>query len=138
MATTTYYIKLYATCLVAFLIIDGAWLGLMWPTFYRSRIGSVMAADPVWVAAAVFYLLFVAGLLVFVVVPSLPAGPLRPALARAALFGLVAYGTYDLTNLATVEDWPLSVTAVDMVWGATLSVLVASVGVMVGRRGDGT
>ena len=128
------YLKLYASCLAAFLVVDFVWLILMSPRFYEPRIGHLMAAEVTWLPAIVFYLLFVAGLVVLVVAPGLAANRLGSTLARAALLGVVAYGTYDLTNLATLEGWPLSLTVVDMVWGAALSVIVASVGLAVGRR----
>lgn len=129
-----YYLKLYVASLVAILVIDAVWLRVMFPAFYRPRIGFLMAPDLKLTAALVFYMLFVAGLLVFVTVPGLTAGPPGRMIARAALFGVVAYGTYDLTGLATFEDWPLSVTVVDMLWGATLSVLVSLVGLRFGKR----
>jgi len=129
-----YHVKLYVVSLIAFLVIDTVWLRLMYPTFYRSRLGFIMAPDLKLTAALVFYLLFVAGLLVFVIVPGLAAGPSGMTLARAALFGLVAYGTHDLTSLAAFKSWPLSVTVVDMLWGASVSVLVSLVGLRFGKR----
>ena len=80
-----------------------------------------------------FYLLFVLGLLVFVVVPSLTAGSTKKVLILGALFGLITYATYDLTNLATVKDWPLSVTAVDMLWGGVLATSVSYLGFLAGK-----
>jgi uncharacterized membrane protein len=129
-----YYIKIYVISLFAFLVIDAVWLRVMYPAFYRPRIGFLMATDLKLAAAFVFYLLFVAGLLVFVIVPGLSARALGATLARAALYGLVTYGTYDLTSLATFEGWPLGVTVVDMLWGASVSVLVSLVGVRSGKR----
>lgn len=128
-----YYIKLYFVTLAAFLAIDLVWLGLVARTFYRRYLDWLMAANPNWVAALVFYLLFVVGVLVFVVVPGVEDGSLRTTLLRAALFGLIAYATYDLTNLATVKDWPLAVTVVDMVWGTALSVAVGYIGFVAGK-----
>jgi len=129
-----YHVKLYVVSLIAFLGIDAVWLRLMYPTFYRSRIGFLMAPDLKLTAALVFYLLFVAGLLVFVIVPGLAEGSSGTTLARAALFGLVAYGTHDLTSFAAFKGWPLSVTVVDMLWGASVSVLVSLVGLRFGKR----
>jgi uncharacterized membrane protein len=85
------------------------------------------------VAAILFYLLFIAGLLVFAVVPGLKAGSLGKALLLGALFGLLTYATYDLTNLATIKDWPLVVTLVDLVWGVVLATSVTLVSFLVGR-----
>ena len=128
------HLRTYAIALVVFLIIDGVWLGLMSTRFYQPQIGDLLATRITWAPAALFYLLFVGGLLVFVVAPHSSRGGLGTTLWRAALFGVVAYGTYDLTNLATLKDWPLLVTVVDMIWGACLSVLVTFVTLSVDRR----
>jgi uncharacterized membrane protein len=128
-----YYLKLYLATLVAFLVIDMLWLGLVARTFYRNYLGFLMAPSPNWLAAIIFYLLFVVGIVVFVVVPGLEASSLKTTLLRAALFGLVAYATYDLTNLATVKDWPLIVTIVDLIWGTVVSVVVSLAGYMAGQ-----
>jgi len=128
-----YYLKLYFAILIAFFAIDLVWLGLVARSFYRKHLGFLMAPSPNWTAAIIFYLLFVLGILVFVVLPGLEANSLRTTLLRAALFGLICYATYDLTNLATVKDWPLLVTVVDLAWGTVLSVVVSLAGYMAGR-----
>ena len=130
---TVYYIKLYFVTLAAFLAIDAVWLALVARTFYRRYLDWLMAANPNWIAALAFYLLFVVGVLVFVVVPGVEDGSLRTTLLKGALFGLIAYGTYDLTNQATVKNWPLTITAVDMVWGTVLSVAVSYIGFVAGK-----
>ncbi|MDM8001218.1 MAG: DUF2177 family protein [Dehalococcoidia bacterium] len=130
---TVYYIKLYFITFAAFLAIDAVWLALVARTFYRKYLDWLMAANPNWIAALAFYLLFVVGVLVFVVVPGVEDGSLKTTLLKAALFGLIAYGTYDLTNLATIKNWPLTVTAVDMIWGTALSVAVSYVGFVAGK-----
>ena len=130
---TVYHIKLYFVTLAAFLAIDAVWLGLVARTFYRKYLDWLMATHPNWVAALAFYLLFVVGVMVFVVVPGVEDGSLRMTLLKGALFGLIAYGTYDLTNLATVKNWPLTITAVDMVWGTALSVVVSYIGFTAGK-----
>jgi len=130
---TVYYIKLYFVTLAAFLAIDAVWLALVAQTFYRRYLDWLMAANPNWIAALAFYLLFVVGVLVFVVVPGVEDGSLRRTLLKGALFGLIAYGTYDLTNQATVKNWPLTITAVDMVWGTVLSVAVSYIGFVAGK-----
>ena len=130
---TVYYIKLYFVTLAAFLAIDAVWLALVARTFYRKYLDWLMAANPNWIAALAFYLLFVVGVLVFVVVPGVEDGSLRTTLLKGALFGLIAYGTYDLTNQATVKNWPLTITAVDMVWGTALSVAVSYIGFVAGK-----
>jgi uncharacterized membrane protein len=130
---TVYYIKLYFITLAAFLAIDAVWLALVARTFYRKYLDWLMAANPNWIAALAFYLLFVVGVLVFVVVPGVEDGSLRTTLLKGALFGLIAYGTYDLTNQATVKNWPLTITAVDMAWGTVLSVAVSYIGFVAGK-----
>jgi uncharacterized membrane protein len=115
----------YAVALLIFLAIDMVWLGAVAKDFYRERIGHLIGPGVNWGAALLFYLVFVAGVVVFVVRPALEAGnPLR-ALTRGALFGFVAYATYDLTNQATMRDWPMLVTVVDLAWGTVLTAVVA-------------
>lgn len=128
-----YYIKLYLATLIAFFAIDMIWLGLVARTFYRKHLGYIMAPSPNWAAAIIFYLLFILGILVFVVLPGLGADSLQTTLLRAALFGLITYATYDLTNLATLKDWPITITVVDMIWGVVLSVMVSWVSFLAGR-----
>jgi uncharacterized membrane protein len=128
-----YYVKLYFATLIAFFAIDMVWLGLVARTFYRKYLGFLMAPNPNWLAAILFYALFIVGILVFVVVPGLKDNSLKTTLLRAALFGLVTYATYDLTNLATVKDWPVLITVVDLIWGTVLSVAVSGVGFFAGK-----
>ena len=128
-----YYLKLYLATLVAFFAIDIVWLTVVSRTFYRKHLGFLMAPNPNWLAAVIFYLLFIVGILVFAVLPGLEDNSLKTTLLRAALFGLITYATYDLTNLATLKDWPVLVTVVDMTWGTVLSVAVSYVGFLAGR-----
>ncbi|MCB0078119.1 MAG: DUF2177 family protein [Anaerolineales bacterium] len=121
---TTYHLKLYFAALLIFLAIDALWLGLLSGSFYRRQIGHLMAPQANLVAAVAVYALLVAGLLYFAVLPSLNHDlPLTHVMLRAAFFGVVAYGTYDLTNHATLSDWPLTMTLVDMLWGGLLCAL---------------
>jgi uncharacterized membrane protein len=96
-------------------------------------LGFLLSDQPNWWAAISFYLLFVVGLLVFAVLPGLQAGSLRRALLLGGFFGLVTYATYDLTNLATVKNWPWLVTLVDMAWGVVLATSVSGIGYLAGR-----
>lgn len=128
-----YYLKLYLITLIAFLSIDMVWLGLVARTFYRKHIGFLMTPRPNWIAAILFYLLFIAGVLVFVVAPGLKQQSLNGIFLRAALFGLITYATYDLTNLATVKNWPVTVTIVDLVWGTVLTIAVSCIGFLAGK-----
>lgn len=124
---------LYLITLAVFFAIDLVWLGLVAKDFYRRHLGYLMSPKVNWAAALLFYLLFIAGLLVFAVRPAIAAGAPLQALWLGALLGLVCYATYDLTNLATVRDWPLIVTAVDLVWGTVLGGVVAFAGASIGR-----
>lgn len=126
--------KLYFITLFMFLGIDSLWLGLVAPEFYRAQIGHLMAATPNLAAAGVFYTLFTGVLVYFVVEPGVGAGTIRDVLVRGAAFGLVTYGTYDLTNLATLRGWPLPVTVADMVWGTILTAITAAVSVWAGKK----
>ena len=119
------FIKLYAIALPIFFAIDMVWLGLVAKNFYKSQIGFLMKADVNWVAAIIFYLIFIVGLVLFVIMPAVEKNSLMHALLFGALFGLVCYATYDLTNLALAKDWPLLVTIVDLAWGAALGGLVS-------------
>jgi uncharacterized membrane protein len=127
-------IQLYFLALLIFLGIDALWLGLVAPGFYRSQIGHLMAETPNLFAAGIFYLLFVGVLVHFVIEPALRIGTIREAWVRGALLGLVTYATYDLTNLATLRDWPLLVTIVDLAWGTTLTAGTAAASVWAGRK----
>jgi uncharacterized membrane protein len=127
------YLKLYLVTTIAFFAIDMVWLGLVARTFYRKYLGFLMAPSPNWLAAIIFYLLFIVGILVFVVLPGLEDNSFKTTLLRAALFGLITYATYDLTNLATVKDWPVLITVVDMAWGTILSVAVSSISFWAGK-----
>ena len=127
------HVKLYLVTLVAFFAIDMIWLGVVARGFYQKHLGYLMRSSPNWTAAIVFYLLFIAGLVVFVVTPGLQANSIRKVLILGALFGLITYATYDLTNLATVKDWPLIVTVVDMCWGAVLATSVSCIAFYAGK-----
>lgn len=119
------FLKLYCIALPIFFAMDMGWLGVAAKNFYAKRIGFLMRANVNWAAAILFYLLFIAGLVVFVVAPALEKGSWVRAALLGALFGLITYSTYDLTNLATVKDWPLLVTVVDLIWGTVLAASVS-------------
>lgn len=126
-------LKLYFLTLVIFLGIDSIWLGLVAPKFYRSQIGHLMAEKANLAVAGLFYLLFVGALVYFVVAPAVQSGEIRDVLLRGALFGLVTYATYDLTNHATLRDWPVTVTIVDMAWGTLLTAATSALSVWAAR-----
>jgi uncharacterized membrane protein len=121
------FIKLYAIALPVFFVIDMIWLGLIAKNFYRAQIGALMKSDVNWLAAIIFYLIFIAGLVVFVISPAIEKNSWIHALLLGALFGLVCYATYDLTNLAVAKNWPVLVTIVDLAWGAFLAASVSTI-----------
>jgi len=125
-------IYLYLVCLGTFLAVDFFWLGIVARNFYRRELGELMAESTNWFAAVVFYLLFVVGIIVFVVNPSIEKGSLARTIGLGFLFGIITYATYDLTNLATLAGWSLRVTGVDLLWGGVLSAIVSTVGYLVG------
>ena len=120
-------IKLYFISLFVFLGIDSIWLLLIAKKFYADQLGYLMAKTPNLLAALIFYLLFIVGVVFLVLAPALKNNSLSQAILMGALFGLCSYATYDLTNLATIKDWPIIITLIDMIWGTTLSAVVAGV-----------
>lgn len=128
------FIKLFIIALPVFFAIDMVWLGLVAKDFYRGQIGTLMKSDLNWTAALIFYLIFIVGLVVFVISPAVEKGSWTHALLFGALFGIVCYATYDLTNLAVAKDWPLLVTIVDLVWGAVLAASVSTVTYFIARK----
>lgn len=119
------FIKLFIIALPVFFVIDMIWLVLVAKNFYRSQIGFLMAPEIKWYAAIIFYLLFIAALIIFVISPAIEKSSWTHALLFGAFFGLVTYATYDLTNLSTIKDWPILVTIVDLIWGMVLSASVS-------------
>lgn len=111
----------YCSALCVLLLIDGLWLGLLMGPMYARYLGDLLLEQPRWLPAVLFYLLYAFGLLVFAILPGLRARSWRMATRLAALLGLVAYGTYDLSNYATLQGWPWALTLIDIAWGAVLS-----------------
>jgi uncharacterized membrane protein len=119
------FLKLYLIALPIFFAFDMLWLGLIAKNFYREQIGQLMRPEVNWLAAIVFYLVYIAGLIFFVISPAIDKNSLTHAIFFGAFFGFVCYATYDLTNLAVAKDWPLLVTLVDLAWGAMLAAAVS-------------
>jgi uncharacterized membrane protein len=128
-----YYLKLYFATLVVFFAVDMVWLGLIAKNLYKKHLGFIMAPDVNWYAALIFYFLFILGVLIFVVIPGLKENALPLMLLKAALFGLITYATYDLTNLATVQNWPVIITVIDLIWGMALTTIVSLAGYFIGK-----
>ena len=121
------YAKRYLLAFVVFLVLDMVWLAVISPKMYKRYIGHLMADKVNYAAAAAFYLLFIAALLFFVVDPALAKGSLGYALFAGGFFGLALYATYDLTNLATLRDWPVFITLVDLAWGTFICSVTSAV-----------
>lgn len=119
------FIKLFGIALPVFFVIDMIWLGLVAKKFYASQIGDLMKVNINWPAAIIFYLLFITGLVIFVISHAVQKVSWTHALLFGALFGLITYATYDLTNLATLKNWPLLLTFVDLIWGSVLAACVS-------------
>jgi uncharacterized membrane protein len=124
---------LYGICVVVFFALDFAWLSTATTRLYRPLLGSLLAEQPKLGVAAFFYLAYVVGIVALAVVPALREGDVSGALWRGALFGLLAYATYDLTNLSTIRSWPWQISVIDMAWGTTVNTIVAVAGFYVGR-----
>lgn len=128
------FTKVYLISLPIFMFLDMMWVGLIAKNFYSNQIGFLMSPRINWIAVISFYLIFLAGLALFVIGPALEKNSLMHALLFGALFGLICYATYDLTNLATLKDWPLKMVIVDLVWGSALCATVSSLSYLIYRK----
>ncbi|MBM3609325.1 MAG: DUF2177 family protein [Alphaproteobacteria bacterium] len=128
------FLAAYLSAGLAMLAIDAIWLSTMIDILYRPQIGELLAANFRLAPAITFYFLYIAGIVYFAVRPSLNGGKLSAAMLNGALLGVLAYGTYDLTNQATLKTWPVIVTVADMIWGAILTSVAAGAGFL-GARG---
>ncbi|MBT5570248.1 MAG: DUF2177 family protein [Alphaproteobacteria bacterium] len=130
---TVKYFTVYLAALVTFLIVDGVWLGVVARSFYVQQLGHLLRPAPNFGVAGMFYVLYVVGVVVFAVLPALAQQSWLTAVLLGALLGFIAYGTYDLTNLATLANWPVLVSVVDMIWGTVLTATVAFAGYSAAR-----
>lgn len=128
------FIKLYSLATVIFLAIDGVWLTLIAKSFYAKHLGYLMSTTPNLLAALIFYLINIVGIVVLVLQPALAEKSMTKVIIWAALYGLCTYATYDLTNLATIKNWPVIITIVDLIWGTTLTTAVALISYLIARR----
>lgn len=130
---TWFYIKLYLVNMVAFLVIDLTWLGVIARDFYHQQLAHLLAPRTNFPAAILFYTIFVLGLMILAVIPGLRSEQMEKAVLLGALYGFFTYITYDLTNLATLRDWPILLSVIDILWGTLLGTSVAAIGYLVGR-----
>ncbi len=127
------YVWAYAAAAVAFIVVDMIWLGVIARGFYHGQIGGLLRQPFNVPAAVAFYLLYLGGVLFFAMAPAIASQSLKTAAVCGFLLGLLAYGTYDLTNLATLKGWTVALAVVDMLWGAVLTMICSVVGVAVAR-----
>lgn len=123
----TFYFKLYVLTVPVFFAVDLIWLGFIAKKFYRNHLGFILSPDVNWSAAIVFYAIYILGILIFAVIPATEQRSLGKALLFGSLYGFFTYATYDLTNMATIKNWPLKVVVVDILWGVFLCSMVASI-----------
>ncbi|MDR3546992.1 MAG: DUF2177 family protein [Candidatus Pacebacteria bacterium] len=116
------------------LVLDLAWVGVVANSFYRAQLGYLYAPQTIWQAAAIFYAIYILGFAYFVLEPAVRVHSFKKVLFEAVFFALVAYGTYDLTSLATTTGWPLPMTVVDMLWGVVCAVVTAGATYVIGTR----
>ena len=125
MLETSTFIYTYLLTVPVFFAVDLIWLGVIAKDIYAKQLGDLLAKDVNWPAAVVFYMMFIFGIIYFAVLPGLEKDSLRTVIQNGALFGGLAYATYDLTNLATLEGWPTKIVFIDIIWGVVLTTTVA-------------
>lgn len=118
----------YGLTAIVFFAVDMAWLGFIAKNIYRKYLGSFLSDKVNWPAAVIFYLLFIMGIFYFAILPAIEKNSVAKAIISGALFGFFTYATYDLTNLATLKDWPLPIVFIDVLWGAVLTSVVGTAG----------
>ena len=128
------FVKTYFVALIIFFVIDIIWLVVVARKLYQQKLGFIMSDSPNWIAAAIFYLIFIVGVVFFVINPALEKESWKYALFVGMLFGFITYSTYDLTNLATLKDWPLQITIIDLIWGTSLGGLVSMITYFICRK----
>ncbi|MGK0466444.1 DUF2177 family protein [Clostridium sp.] len=114
------YLKEYGVAFITFFTIDLLWLGIFAKNLYKKYLGYILSPNTNWLAAISFYLLYIAGIVFFVISPAIEKKSWKYALFAGMFFGFITYATYDLTNLATLKDWPIKITIIDLIWGSSL------------------
>ena len=129
-----FYIKLYLLTVPIFFAIDLLWLGVVAKDLYQKNLAHLLSPDVNWPAAFLFYFMYIAGIILFAVKPAIDSGSLAKAVVWGALFGFFTYATYDLTNLATLEGFPVRMVLVDMLWGMVLCSAISSITFLASTR----
>lgn len=125
------YLIFYVSTLVACVAIDLVWLTHMNARLYKPVLGDILLEKPRLLAVAAFYLVYIAGVTVFVGIPGLRSGSWFRTTLYGALFGLFCYATYDLTNQATLKNWSMTITVADIAWGTFLTGVSAGLGYLI-------
>lgn len=128
------HLKVYVASLLVFFALDLTWLGVVAKDFYRAQLGHLMRADVQWPAALLFYLIYVAAIVILCIAPAVEKQSLGRAAALGAVFGLAAYAAFDLTSLALLKDFPAKVVLVDLAWGTILTASVSAAGYLAAQR----
>ncbi len=115
----------FITTLLVMLMLDIAWIGFIAAELYANGIGHLMAKEPNLYAAVIFYIIFISGLMVFAITPR---NSVKISMRQAALYGFFTYSTYEFTNMATLINWPVGMTVIDIAWGISISTVSAFVG----------
>ncbi|MFN8297148.1 MAG: DUF2177 family protein [Chitinophagales bacterium] len=121
------YIALFFITTVVFFAIDMLWLGVIAKNFYREKLSFIFTGEVNWIAAVIFYLIYIAGIIYFAILPGIHSDSWRMVMLNGAILGFLCYATYDLTNMATIKQWPLVVVLVDIAWGTFLTGIVSLV-----------
>ena len=119
------FLKIYAIAAPIFFLVDLLWLGVIAKDIYQKYLGFLLRPSPNWLVAILFYLLFIVGMVIFVIVPAIEKNSLTHALVYGAFFGFITYMTYELTNYALIKDWPQAIVYIDILWGIVLSAIVS-------------
>lgn len=127
------YVLLYILVLIVFLGVDLLWLTVISKNLYKTEIGHLMAENPKLLPALIFYMVYVAGVIVISVLPGITEKQLLRTVLLSALLGFIAYGTYDLTNFATLKDWPAKIVFIDLAWGTVVTTLTGTAGFFIAR-----
>jgi uncharacterized membrane protein len=115
----------YLLTTIVFFILDMLWLGLIAKDLYNKYLINFLNDKVNWTAAILFYLLFIIGIFYFCILPAIEKDSISKAIIGGAFFGIITYATYDLTNLATLKNWPLPIVFIDIIWGMFLTMIVS-------------
>jgi len=128
------YLVLYLIAVIIFFIVDMIWLGAIAKNFYKNNLKGFLRDTPNWYAAIIFYLAFIVGIIIFAVSPAIKNNSLLLAVLYGGLFGFFTYATYDLTNYATLKNWPFKIVIVDILWGIILTGIVSTLTYLASRK----